>query len=99
VRFKRDPRGARKKSLACAIFFRPFQKASSGATLVLCPSITMERLTLEDFTTLIRVERESWYTVSSSLVGGVGTFVISIKSDKDRDAKSAPHAFIGVLAG
>jgi hypothetical protein len=64
------------------------------ATLVLCPSITMERLTLEDFMTLIRVERETWYTVSSSLVG---TLVISIKSDKDRDAKSAPHAFIGVL--
>jgi hypothetical protein len=28
------------------------------ATLVLCPSITMERLTLEDFMTLIRVERD-----------------------------------------
>ena len=66
------------------------------AALVLCPSITMERLTLEDFMTLIRVERETWY--SSSLVGVVGTLVISIKSDKDRNAKSAPHAFIGVLA-
>jgi hypothetical protein len=68
------------------------------ATLVLCPSITMERLTLEDFMTLIGVERETWYTVSSSLVCGVGTLEISIKSDKDRDAKSVPHAFIGVLA-
>jgi hypothetical protein len=48
--------------------------------------------------TLIRVERETWYTVSSSLVCGVGTLEISIKSDKDRDAKSVPHAFIGVLA-
>jgi hypothetical protein len=47
--------------------------------------------------TLIRVERETWYTVSSSLVAGVGTLVISIKSDKDRDARNAPHAFIGVL--
>jgi hypothetical protein len=69
----------------------------SRIILVLCPSITMERLTLEDFMTLVRVERETWYTVSSSLVAGVGTLVISIKSDKDRDAKSAPHAFIGVL--
>jgi hypothetical protein len=34
--------------------------------------------------TLIRVERETWYRVSSSLVAGVGTLVISIKSDKDR---------------
>jgi hypothetical protein len=58
------------------------------ATLVLCPSITMERLTLEDFMTLIRIERETWYTVSSSLVGGVGTLVISIKSDKDRDRRA-----------
>ena len=48
--------------------------------------------------TLIRVERETWYTVSSSLMDVVGTLVISIKSDKDRNAKSAPHAFIGVLA-
>jgi hypothetical protein len=33
----------------CAISFRSSQKASSRLTLVLCPSMTMERLTTEDF--------------------------------------------------
>src|ERR1700738_5040412 len=32
-----------------AISFRPFQKASSRLTLVLCPAITIERLTTGDF--------------------------------------------------
>ena len=33
----------------CAIFFRLLQNASSRLTLVLCPSITMERLMIADF--------------------------------------------------
>ena len=33
----------------CAIFFRSLQKASSRLTLVLCPSMTTERLTTSDF--------------------------------------------------
>ena len=63
--------------------------------LVLCPSITMERLTLDNFMTLIRVERD---LVHGQFIIGEwrGHLVISIKSDKD--PKSAPHAFIGVLA-
>jgi len=39
-------------NVACwarAISFRPLQNASSRLTLVLCPSITTERLTTEDF--------------------------------------------------
>src|SRR6266436_9588826 len=32
-----------------AISLRPFQKASSRLTLVLCPAMTMERLTTGDF--------------------------------------------------
>jgi hypothetical protein len=39
-------------SVACwaiAISFRPLQNASSRLTLVLCPAITTERLTIEDF--------------------------------------------------
>src|SRR5262249_21673991 len=30
-------------------FFRSLQKASSKLTLVLCPSMTMDRLTIQDF--------------------------------------------------
>jgi hypothetical protein len=86
VRFKRDPRGTRKRVWLARSFLQAVPEGIFEATLVLCPSITMVPLILEDFTTLIRVERESWYTVSSSLVGGVGILVISIKSDKDRDA-------------
>src|SRR5262249_1157300 len=34
---------------ACAMSFRTVQNASSRLTLVLCPSITIDRLTIEDF--------------------------------------------------
>lgn len=37
---------------ASAISFRPLQNASSRLTLVLCPAITTERLTIEDFMTV-----------------------------------------------
>jgi hypothetical protein len=36
-------------SCGCAIFFMLLQNASSRLTLVLCPSIMMERLTIADF--------------------------------------------------
>src|ERR1700730_8656222 len=39
----------RRTSGGGAMSFRPFQKASSMLTLVLCPAITIERLRIGDF--------------------------------------------------
>src|SRR4029077_9836934 len=82
---------------ACAICFRPIQKGSSRLTLVLCPPITTERLTTEDF---IRAPRTppARYRVDQIRQRDGGTWMtlqlgtlLTVNKTRTRDVRPIPR--------